>query len=295
MPKPWDDTMKRLIRLNPQDFVSWLLYGAQYKGSVSIELKNWTRETDFLLDVVLEEQEILLHLEFQSTDDENMGQRLLEYNVLAVREHKRPVLSCVIYLRKDSNIAESPLVWRLPNGQEVLRFHFVVNKLWEIPSEEMLQTDLVGLLPLLPLTKGGAQRTVIDGMVTRLVGVEQYGLLSLAEMFASLVLKDDTDREWLKRRFAMYKDILEDSWVYQEIIQKGVKEERQQELQRQRRALLTIVERRFPEVVDLTRKQSDSVEDPEVLQNLIVNISLAQNVQEALQALVALSKDTQKN
>ncbi len=159
----------------------------------------------------------------------------------------------------------------------------------------MLRTDLVGLLPLLPLTKDGAQRTMVDEMITRLAGVEQYGLLSLAEMFASLVLKDDTDREWLKRRFAMYKDILEDSWIYQEIIQKGVKEERQQELQRQRRALLTIVERRFPEVVELTRKQSDSVEDPEVLQNLIVNISLAQNVQEALQALVALSKDTQKN
>jgi len=299
MPKPWDDTMKRLIRLNPQDFVSWLLYGAQYKGSVSIELKNWTRETDFLLGVVLEEQEILLHLEFQSADDENMGQRLLEYNVLATREHKRPVLSCVIYLRKDSNIAESPLIWRLPNGQEVLRFHFLVIKLWEIPSEEMLRTDLVGLLPLLPLTKDGARRVVVDEMVTRLIAAEQYNLLPEAKMFAGLVLKDEADREWLKRRFVVYKDILEDSWVYQEIKQeafeKGIEKERQQELQRQRRALLTIVERRFPEMVDLIKKQSDAMEDPEVLQNLIVKMSLAYDVQEALQALVALSKDTQEN
>ncbi len=41
--------------------------------------------------------------------------------------------------------------------------------------------------------------------------------------------------------------------------------ERQQELQRQRRALLTIVQARFPEMVDLTKKQIDSVADPEII------------------------------
>jgi len=194
MPKPWDDTMKRLIRLNPQDFVSWLLYGAQYKGSVSIELKNWTRETDFLL----------------------------------------------------------------------------------------------GLLPLLPLTKDGAQRVVIEEMVTRLVAAEQYDLLSEAKMFAGLVLKDETDREWLKRRFAVYKDILEDSWVYQEIKQES-------ELKVLQHALLKVVQGRFPEMLEVTRKQIDGIENPASLEGLLVNISLAQDVQEALQALVALSKDTQEN
>ena len=54
MPKPWDDNMKRLIRANPQHFVTWILRGAIYKDALSIELKNVTREADFLLDVEYE-------------------------------------------------------------------------------------------------------------------------------------------------------------------------------------------------------------------------------------------------
>jgi DNA-binding XRE family transcriptional regulator len=93
----------------------------------------------------------------------------------------------------------------------------------------------------------------------------------------------------------MYRDILEDSWVYQETLQKGVEKERQEELQRQRKALLTIVQGCFPEMLELTRKQIESVEDPNVLPDLTVKISLAQNVQEAVQALLALGKDDKKN
>ncbi len=93
----------------------------------------------------------------------------------------------------------------------------------------------------------------------------------------------------------MYRDIIEESWVYQENIQKGVEKERQQDLQRQRQTLLTIVQRRFPEIIDFTKKQTDALEDPELLQNLIVQISLAQNVQEALLALITLDKDDKKN
>jgi uncharacterized protein YllA (UPF0747 family) len=99
----------------------------------------------------------------------------------------------------------------------------------------------------------------------------------------------------LERRFAVYKDIIEDSWFYQETMQKGVEKERQQELQRQRHALLTIVQARFPEMVDLTKKQIDSVADPESLQNLIVKISLAQNLPEVFQALIEVDKDPTKN
>jgi len=93
----------------------------------------------------------------------------------------------------------------------------------------------------------------------------------------------------------VYKDIIEDSWFYQETMQKGVEKERQQELQRQRHALLTIVQARFPEMVDLTKKQIDSIADPESLQNLIVKISLAQNLPEVFQALIEVDKDPTKN
>ena len=283
MAKPWDDTMKRLIRAHPQHFVSWVLKGAIFKAALSIELKNWTREADFLLDVIQNERQMLVHMEFQSHEDEDMAQRLLEYNVLATREHTRPVLSCLIYLRKDSKIAESPLIWELPNGEKILYFHFIVIKLWEITAEELIQTDLTGLLPLVPLTKDGDQYGVIDEVATKLATAKEYNLLEFARRFASLVFKDGSDHEWLNGRFAMYRDILEDSWVVQE-------ERREGKRDGLRQALLAVVQARFPEIIDLMKKQIDGVEDPESLQDLLVKISLAQNVEDATMALFALDK-----
>ena len=283
MPGHWDDTMKRLIRAYPQHFVSWVLKGAIFKAALSIELKNWTREADFLLDVIQNERQMLVHMEFQSREDEDMAQQLLEYNVLATREHARPVLSCLIYLRKDSKIAESPLVWELPNGEKILYFHFIVIKLWEITAEELIQTDLTGLLPLVPLTKDGDQYGVIDAVATKLAAAKEYNLLEYARRFASLVFKDGSDHEWLNRRFAMYRDILEDSWVVQE-------ERREGKRDGLRQALLAVVHARFPEIIDLMKKQIDGVEDPESLQDLLVKISLAQNVEDATMALFALDK-----
>jgi len=286
--KPWDDTMKRLIRAYPQHFVSWVLKGAIFKDALSIELKNWTRETDFLLDVIQNEQQMLMHMEFQSREDEDMAQRLLEYNVLATREHGRPVLSCVIYLRKDSGIAESPLKWELPTGQEILRFHFIVIKLWEIAADELIQTGLTGLLPLVPLTKDGGQYETIDEVATKLATAEEYNLLEYARRFASLVFKDGSDREWLNRRFAVYKDILDDSWVVQEERQQG-------ELRALHQALLDIVQARFPEILPYTKKQTEGIEDTEILRRLIVKMSTVPTAEEALQYLFTVRENEKKN
>ena len=81
----------------------------------------------------------------------------------------------------------------------------------------------------------------------------------------------------------MYKDILEDSWVVQEERQEGKREGLYQ-------AVIAVVQARFPEIVDLTKKQIDGVVDPQSLQDLLVKISLAQNIQDAVQALFALDK-----
>lgn len=287
MAKPWDDTMKRLIRAHPQHFVSWVLKGAIFKAALSIELKNWTRETDFLLDVIQNERQMLVHMEFQSREDEDMAQRLLEYNVLATREHGRPVLSCLIYLRKDSRIAESPLIWQLPDGQKILYFHFIVIKLWEIKAEELIQTDLTGLLPLVPLTKDGGQYEVIDEIATKLAAANEYNLLEYARRFASLVFREGSDHEWLNRRFAVYKDILEDSWVVQEERLEG-------ELRGLHLAVQDVIQARFPEILPYAKKQMEGIGDTELLRRMNVKMSMAQTAEEALQYLFTVGKEERR-
>src|SRR5579885_3232546 len=320
MAKQWDDTMKRLISAHPQHFVSWLLKDARFVQLLPQELKNKTREADVIFQVLLNDAEMLLHLELQSRDDTSMALRLLEYNVLAVRQYQRPVLSCVLYLRKGPAVAESPLEWQLPNGQTVLTFTFLVVKVWEVAAEEIMQTGLVGLLPLLPLTRDGARHDVIEAMIEEIIAAKQFNLLTWGEIFAGLVLKEVHDQEWLKGRFAMHKDILEESWVYQEIIREGLAKGMQQgieqgmqqgieqgmqqgieqgmqkgaeqERQRQRLALVSIalgiIQGRFPELTNMAQERANAATDPAQLQELLIKIGLAKDVEEARQALMEI-------
>ena len=194
----------------------------------------------------------------------------------------------MIYLRKDNNIAESPLIWALPNGQETLRFYYVVIKLWEIPAEEILQTGLLGLLPLLPLTKDGKRHDIVEEMIAELVFREKYELLLQAKTIAGLVFQGEAEHEWIERKFAVYKDIIEESWVYQEIIKKG-------KLEALHQGVLNLIQERFPEIAQYAKKPVEGIADVEVLLHLNIKMGTVQTSDEALQVLLALNTDSKKN
>lgn len=140
MPGPWDTLMKHLIRTKPQHLVTWILKRAQFKERLSEEIKV-TLYSDGLLLVELDGQRMILSLEFQSKADPRIRERLQEYNILASREHNYlPVFSCIIYLRKNINVAPSPLIRQLPNGTQYDRFDFEEIELAEIPAIQLLQT-----------------------------------------------------------------------------------------------------------------------------------------------------------
>ncbi len=161
-------------------------------------------------------------------------------------------------------------------------------KLWEIPVEVLKQTGLVGLIPLWPLAKDGARQEVVDEMITTLVAAGEKDLLALSELLGGLAFKTKTQKQWFRKRFIMHDSIIEESWVYQEWMQKG-------KLQVQRQSILDIVQERFPELVPLTKKQTDAIEDPEVLRRLIVKMGVVQTAQEAEQYLLSVAGAAKKN
>jgi len=89
----------------------------------------------------------------------------------------------------------------------------------------------------------------------------------------------------------MHDSIIEESWVYQEWVQKWREEERQ----RQRQTVLDIVQERFPEIAPLAKKQSDAVDDSEVLRRLIVKMGVVQKAQEAEHYLLKIAGEAKKN
>lgn len=303
MPGPFDNATKRLLREKPQHFVSWLVPEGIFRRNLSVELKSRNIYADGLFAITVNELPALVHTEFQSRKDALMAERLLEYNVLASSENNwLPVYTYVIYLHKDGDIPKSPLIRRLPSGEEVHRFYYQVIELAKFAAKDLLHSGLLGLLPLLPLTDGGAEPEVMQEMVTTLEYAGELELLALAYAFGGLVSGNEAYNDWFKRSFAMLEDILEESWTYKEIIQKGMQkgidlglekglekgreEERQQRVQEQHETLLSFVQVRFPELIPVAKQLVTAINDPETLHSLTIRLFAVQTAEEAKQVLM---------
>ncbi|HZU65658.1 MAG TPA: hypothetical protein VFA09_00145 [Ktedonobacteraceae bacterium] len=95
-------------------------------------------------------------------------------------------------------------------------------------------------------------------------------------------------------------DIFEESWAYQEMVQKGLQQglekgRQEGELRALRGMLADIVQAKFPELASLAKKQTRYMKDPQVLRQLTIKISIAQTAQEVEQLLLALTKDKKKH
>jgi hypothetical protein len=194
----------------------------------------------------------------------------------------------VIYLREDGEVQQPPYIRRFPDeeGEEVLRFYYRVIKLADIPAEAILAQDWVGLFPLLPLTKGGKEPEIVKTMVDRLGEAREFDLLAIAHLLGGLVFKGP-EREAFRKRFSMFQDILEESWVYQEIIEQGLEKGA---VQGQRQALMDFLQTRFPELLALGAQQMNSIKNAETLRTLGTKLFAAQTAEEAKQILLDVNK-----
>jgi predicted transposase YdaD len=255
---------------------------------------------------------IILHFEFQKNRDVDMGRRMWEYNAAMDTVENKPVYSILVYLTKEEHKEEekedtlvgSPYVRVIPGTGMGHHFAFQVIKLWELPPEILKQPDFEALLPLLPLTKGGKNLETVDEMITELVARNRSDLLELGHFLAGLIFNDENDKQWLKERFNKVLDIIEDSWVYQETIQKGLKkgleqgleqgreegleQGRQQGIQAMQQTAISVVATRFPELEQLARAIIAVISDVNRLQMLIVELSTASSQEQVKHLLLSL-------
>jgi predicted transposase YdaD len=278
----WDDSLKMLVNDNAQDFVTWLFKGAEATGKLLTQFKKRTIDADALVGAVQDGDQFLAHFEFQSTNDPRIAERLLEYNFEARRAHNLPVYSCVIYLKSDGLVPKPPLVWKIPGGREVLRFHYLSVELGGLFTEELRQTGRVGLLPLLLLTKDGARHEVVEEIITGLEVAEQFDLLPITKLLASLVFKSEADQVWLERRFAVLDEILRNTPAYQKILKEG----RQEALQEEHEALLDVIRTRFPKIERQAKKLVEGIEETSILLRLIIKMTTVPTAEEAIQLLL---------
>ncbi|MFL5666322.1 MAG: hypothetical protein ACJ8BW_33990 [Ktedonobacteraceae bacterium] len=135
-----------------------------------------------------------------------------------------------------------------------------------------------------------------DDSIIELAFHEKYELLLQAKTIAGLVFQGATEHEWLERKFAVYKDIIEESWVYQEIIKKGIEQGLEQgKVEALQEVLLDVIQDRFPEITKHVKRSIEDIKDPKVLRRLTVRMNAIQTSEEALQVLLDLNTDSKKN
>jgi predicted transposase YdaD len=307
MAKIWDDRLKRLAGMVPQDFIKWLLPDAHLVRPVSLELKTLTRtvSTDILFEVRIHGKKALVHIEFQRRANAKMAERVWEYNVLATLAHHCPVYSFIIYLVPGGEIPETPLEWGIPECELVHMFRYTNIKLWELPVEVLKKTGLKGLRPLCLMAKDGAQREVAKEVFEDVKDNKE--VLALAFSLASMVLTSEADQQWLEGEVAMLEDILRDTWFYQRILKEGHEEgheegreegrkegreeERKREIQTLGQILVSSVEANFPSLVSLARRCTETLHDTDVLKKTTLQVVSTKDVDMARNhLLVALGE-----
>lgn len=208
------------------------------------------------------------------------------------------MISFVFYLQRDGNIPTSPFVLEIAGIGEILRFNYHPIEVYNMSSEDLRQIGLPGLLPLLPLTRDGACQRVVEEMIEEVEQIEDEAerkdLLAASLNFASLAFGKEGDQEWLFRRFHMLDEVLSQTPLSKHIQQIGRDAERQEEMKRHRQALATIVQGRFPALAELAEKQAASIDKPEAINLLVINISLAKDTEEAKKYLVQAGKRRRK-
>src|SRR5579863_1537136 len=188
----------------------------------------------------------------------------------------------------------------------------------KLATDQLRHQRLVGISPLLLLTRDGATHGVVDEVIAGLQEAKKYDLLPVTELLASLVLQDQTDQEWIKRRFAMLQDALRETPAYQRILQEGreegrealqkalqqqqealqqqqealqkVLQQQQEALQKQRDLLLDVMLDRFPLLARRAKDYAKRVDDLGNLSLLSVKMAMASTAEEAERILQDVEK-----
>ncbi len=299
--KIWDSLTKELMQAGPQDLISWIFPNATYVGELNTELLKEPVRADQMYTVMWDGEPMGFHIEFQKRHDTNMGRRVWRYNALASDRTELPIYSVVIYLVDDErSVAEPPYAIKLPNGEIIHYFMFHNIKLWEIPSEALLEQNLLGLLPLLPLTREGHQRETVEQMYHRLQQAGNTDFLAIGYLIAFHALTQEHEHQWLEEIFMENENILEGTPLGDRIHERGVihgleqgleqgeKRGLEQGLQAIRANLLSFVKTHFPDELALANQQVGLIMTLSQAQELIEKLYVARTDDEVKALLLSL-------
>ena len=293
MSKPRDATMKALLETRPGDWLPFLgRPPVQRVTVIDADVSTVTAASDKVIHVG-EVSPWLLHLEFQSSGDDSLIRRMLQYNVLLDLRHDLPVQSVAILLHPSANSSApgDAYVRHLPDGRRSLEFRYQAVRVWELPVESILQGGLA-TLPLAPLSavSEAALPAVIRRMDRRLQdevpSADAHQLMHAAFVLAGLRLPPQV----LRQLFAGVTGMKE-SAGYQMILAEGRAEGLAEGV---KKVLLSLGKSRLGAPDEATMATLDDIHDVVLLEQLANRLEQAKSWQELLTGATARRRAARK-
>jgi predicted transposase/invertase (TIGR01784 family) len=244
----YDNVCKFLAENYSRDFAQWLLGEPLSFTQLSpSELSLEPIRADAL--ILLESDQIILHLEFQTDPDPKMSFRMLDYRTRVYRRFpKKTMRQVVIYLKETSSPLVQENAFILPNT----RHEYEVLRLWEIPAEKML--GLSGLLPLANLGKTPNRPEILRQVAAKIDNIEgrteKSNLAAATAILAGLVLSKEIIGSLLR------EEIMRESVIYQDIRESGKAQGREEATREEAVSLiLRLLNRRLGEISSTLSQQ----------------------------------------
>ena len=221
----YDLTMRCLAREFPKD-MAFLSLGREvdHIDTLSPDLPASERRADWLAQVQVDEEQLLVQTEFQTEYDAQKMWSMLDYRLRARHTHGLPVFSTIVYLTEEGY--PGPGRHRLEDVvldqlQCVFECHEV--RLWELNPEGILKGGHAGLIGLVPLMKGhgeGPLERALEAASSVPDNSRKADLMTAIAVLGSLRYPADFLRTLIRR------EAMKDSAIYQEIFDEGLNEGR---------------------------------------------------------------------
>jgi predicted transposase YdaD len=261
----FDNVCKLLAEKYPFDFAKWLL--PQEPKTIKVlktELSIEPIRADFV--TFLQTENRILHIEFQTNPQSKppIPFRELDYSVRLIRTYQVPVTQVVIFLQE----TDDPIVFTEEYVNQTTRHRYRVIRMWEEEPELFLHN--LALLPLAPLTRTNSPQSLLSQIANNVAKIAdretKQDIAAYTEILAGLRFEKDFIRQLLS------EDIMQESVIYQDILQKGEGKGEQKEAVK---FCLMLLNQRFGQLDSeiLERVKVLSVEQLENLGAALFNIS----------------------
>lgn len=154
-PQAYDETIKILEKKDHRGIAEFILPDVKNAEEITLEHTKLSipdlREVDYLAQVKLNQENFILHIEFESAYRSNaeMQKRMLRYYTYIKWHNDLPIYQVLVVLKKPTNVKHIKGGFKSRvQGLDVMQYRYRVIKAYEIDKYEVLKEKQVVLYPL---------------------------------------------------------------------------------------------------------------------------------------------------